>query len=480
MACITNRSPWGVFTQSSKKTLGEFSSQKKAQQFADQWAISGPVAAVEVRQMESGPWHVRIRRQGFPLVTDTFTAKRDAKDFVAIKESEMIRREFQDYRVSDKIILKDLLLRYRDNVTKKDPLGDNSEWHRLTKLARHGVAAHSITKLKPSHLAAYRDERLNGEKPVKPATVKSELDLISKVIKVARREWDLALPKNVATGEWVKRPKLGRESERVRRLETVDGFEEEKRLFAALKASRNPMLAPMVCVALETGIRRGELLRVHWSHINLEVGYITLSADITKSGYARQVPLSAMALDALKSIPRAENTRVFEGQTRDSIKCAFRRLCERAGIKDLGIHDLRHEFISRLHEDTDLRSDEMRQITGHKDDRMLERYTHLRPSHVVQRFHESKARIAQSRAEKLAQECDASARTADKDEGIAASVEGVRAITASQAKFTIQNVMRDDHGWARMMGQYPASPKMVHYSVQSAVMPKQNTAKGAS
>ncbi|MEY3446787.1 MAG: hypothetical protein RIR45_1542, partial [Pseudomonadota bacterium] len=98
MASITNRSPWGVFTQGSKKALGEFSSHKKAQQFADQWAKSEPVAAVEVRQMESGPWHVRIRRQGFPLVTDTFATKRDAKDFVAIKESEMVRREFQDYR----------------------------------------------------------------------------------------------------------------------------------------------------------------------------------------------------------------------------------------------------------------------------------------------------------------------------------------------------------------------------------------------
>ena len=239
MASITNRSPWGVFAQGSKKTLGEFPSQRKAQQFAEQWAKSGPVTSVEVRQMESGPWHVRIRRQGFPLVSDTFATKRDAKDFVAIKESEMVRREFQDYRDSDKITLKDLLLRYRDEVTKKDPLGDNAEWHRLSKLARHELAAHSITRLKPSHLAAYREERLKGEKPVKPATVKSELDLISKVIKVARREWDLALPKNVATGEWVKRPKLGRESERVRRLETVDGFEEEKRLFAALKSSRN-------------------------------------------------------------------------------------------------------------------------------------------------------------------------------------------------------------------------------------------------
>lgn len=96
MASITNRSPWGVLTSENKKPLGEFTSQKKAQQFADQWVKSGPVTGVEVRQMDSGPWHVRIRRQGFPLVSDTFATKRDAKDFVAIKESEMIRREFQD------------------------------------------------------------------------------------------------------------------------------------------------------------------------------------------------------------------------------------------------------------------------------------------------------------------------------------------------------------------------------------------------
>lgn len=479
MACITNRSPWGVFAQSSKKALGEFSSQKKAQLFADHWTKSGPVATVEVRQMESGPWHVRIRRQGFPLVSDTFATKRDAKDFVAIKESEMIRREFQDYRISDKITVKDLLLRYRDEVTKKDPLGDNAEWHRLTKLARHDLAAHSITKLKPSHLAAYRDERLKGEKPVKPATVKSELDLISKVIKLARREWDLALPKNVATSEWVKRPTLGRESERVRRLEIVGDLDEEKRLFVALKSSRNPMLAPMVCLALETGIRRGELLRVYWSHINLEVGYITLSAAVTKNGYPRQVPLSAMALDALKSIPRAQHTRVFESETRDSIKCAFRRLCERAGIKDLGIHDLRHEFISRLHEDTDLRSDEMRQITGHKDDRMLERYTHLRPTHVVQRFHESKARVAQSRSVKKGQENETSAMHPDKKDCAATSGGKVVYVTANQSQVSIENVMRDDQGWAQMMGNHTSSPDISNSGVCTAWNPKQNASKGA-
>jgi integrase len=110
-----------------------------------------------------------------------------------------------------------------------------------------------------------------------------------------------------------------------------------------------------------------------------------------------------MAIEALRKIARQENVRVFEGETRDSIKCAFKRLRDRAGLKDFGMHDLRHEFISRLHEDTDLRSDEMRQITGHKDDRMLERYTHLRPTFVVQRFHESKARFTQMRREKLEQ-----------------------------------------------------------------------------
>jgi hypothetical protein len=89
-----------------------------------------------------------------------------------------------------------------------------------------------MTALRPTHLAEYRNERL---KVVKPATVVAELSYIASVIKHARTEWDIVLPRNVATAEFVKRPKIGAEGERTRRLEKSElGASEEERLFEAL------------------------------------------------------------------------------------------------------------------------------------------------------------------------------------------------------------------------------------------------------
>jgi hypothetical protein len=94
-----------------------------------------------------------------------------------------------------------LLLRYRDEL-QVDRLADNSLQRRLGKIARHKVAEYKMTALRPTHLAEYRNERL---KVVKPATVVAELSYIASVIKHARTEWDIALPRNVATAEWVFR-----------------------------------------------------------------------------------------------------------------------------------------------------------------------------------------------------------------------------------------------------------------------------------
>lgn len=342
--------------------------------------------AVDYCQPDTGPWQARIRRVGFPEQTETFPTRKAAKVWATLREAEYHQGETVDYSEAKRTTLGQLLLRYRDALPV-DLLADNSLWHRLTKISRHPVCEYSMSLLRPTHIAQYRDERL---KVVKPATVVAELSYICSVIGHARKEWDIAIHRNVATTEYVKRPKIGADGERTRRLEKVSGeVPETQRFFKAWLEVRNPSARTFIVVALETGVRRAELLRLKWDRVFLADKYIALDAHTTKNGHARQAALSTLAINALNSLER-KGELVFEGETRDTIKCCFSRLRDRAGLTNFRMHDLRHEFTSRLFEETTLRETEIQYFTGHRDLRMLTRYSHLRPDFMMRRMEQAR------------------------------------------------------------------------------------------
>jgi integrase len=146
---------------------------------------------------------------------------------------------------------------------------------------------------------------------------------------------------------------------------------------------RNPYLLPIVRLAIETAMRQGELVSMHWTHTDLKRRTIFLAH--TKNGDSRTVPLSTDAVAVLSALPYDINGHVFPGVTTESIKKAFIRATRRAGIEDLHFHDLRHEATTRLFE-RGLNIMEVATITGHKDLRMLRRYTHLKAEDLAKRL----------------------------------------------------------------------------------------------
>jgi integrase len=166
----------------------------------------------------------------------------------------------------------------------------------------------------------------------------------------------------------VRKPKIGN-NRRDRRLQG----DEEKRLLSACREYGEP-LPSIVTIALETGMRRGEIAGLLWQHVHLDRRVIHIPE--TKNGESRDVPLSSHAVSVLKALPRNINGQVFNMRA-DSITQAFSRACKRAGIEDLRFHDLRHEATSRFFE-MGLNPMQVAAITGHKTLQMLHRYTHLR------------------------------------------------------------------------------------------------------
>ena len=106
---------------------------------------------------------------------------------------------------------------------------------------------------------------------------------------------------------------------------------------------------------------------------------------LTKNGSSREVPLSTKAAQVLARQRQRNDTPSPFPVTANGFRLAWDRLRNRAGLSDLRFHDLRHEAISRFFE-LGLNIPEVAVISGHRDPRMLFRYTHLRAEALVSRL----------------------------------------------------------------------------------------------
>jgi integrase len=128
-------------------------------------------------------------------------------------------------------------------------------------------------------------------------------------------------------------------------------------------------------------MRRGEILALDWQHIDLTAR--SAHIPITKTNTPRTIPLTTRAVSILKEAGTREG--VVFAVSADAIKGAWKRARRNTNLIGLRFHDLRHEAISRLFE-LGLNTPEVALVSGHKDPRMLFRYTHLSPGHVRDRI----------------------------------------------------------------------------------------------
>lgn len=310
-------------------------------------------------------WFAQVRRKGFAPLYKSFSSKTEAQAWAREQESKVDRNEAPvDLRGLRRLTLGDLVSRYMADITPRKR-SSYTERLRLTKMLRHQICSLRLAALEPSHLASYRDERLTQ---VKPGTIRRELSLFHHILDTAEREWGIRLGRNPVS--LITQPKLN--NARDRRLR--EG--ELERLRKAMRSSRNPLVEPIVLLAIETALRRQEILGLEWRHIDSSSR--TAHIPWSKTGKPRTIPLTAKALVILDALRRNANSeRVFPIST-NAFKLAWQRARARADIGDLRFHDLRHEAISRFCE-LGLSIPEVAVISGHRDPRMLFRYAHLRP-----------------------------------------------------------------------------------------------------
>jgi integrase len=232
-----------------------------------------------------------------------------------------------------------------------------------------------VRRLTAPAIARYEQQR---GKAVSAFTVANELAVLRHALRLAKR-WgylddvpEIVLPKKPEPRErYLTEAEIGR-------------------LLAASARSRNPYLGAIVSLALNTGMRKAEILGLEWERVDLTADY-GLSARLTlyrtKSGKPRGVPLGGDAIDALAALepdPARRTGPVFKrasGGAWGQVRTAFATAMARAGIAEFRFHDLRHTFASHYV----MRGGslyELKDILGHSDIKMSMRYSHLSPHHL--------------------------------------------------------------------------------------------------
>ena len=323
-----------------------------------------------LRKRSNGHWQARVRKANQTL-TKTFINKADAEKWAKQVEVELDKGSFVNLALAERTTFKEVIERYIIEVLPT-MRGGSADLIRLKALARRQIAKLNMVALTPQRLAQFRDERL---KDVAPATVIRELAYVSSIINHARREWGVNISNPVLM---IKKP-VGPQG-RSRVLDDV----ETTRLINALKPTgrKSIWMQPLVQLALETAMRRGELLGLRWDHIDMlrRTAYL----ELTKNGESRIVPLSTKAIEVLQNMPRSIDGRVFP-INHAAVSANFDRARRRAEIEGIRFHDLRRTAITMLaHKLPNLV--ELSAVSGHKSLAMLKRYYHPNAEQLAEKL----------------------------------------------------------------------------------------------
>ena len=312
-------------------------------------------------QVNTG-WRVQVRRKGHKSIARTFNTRVEAERWALQIESKMGVGTYTDNREALSTSLFDCLVRYAYEVVPEKK-GAKRDLYRVKFWQKEPLSMKGIGTIKQIDVAKWRDARLAAG--YSGSTVKKELALLSHVFTIAIKEWGYPITNPV---NMIRKPKSG--LARDRRLHP--GEEE-----LLIEHCESQEMRSFIILAIETAMRRSEIVGLQRKFIKGQVAHL----PDTKNGTSRSVPLSIRAMEAIATLPARIDGKVFSF-TDDCYTHSFIKLCKKAGIKDLHLHDLRHEATSRFFE-KGLDVMQVRTITGHKSLQMLSRYTHLNANNLA-------------------------------------------------------------------------------------------------
>ncbi|MCB9960877.1 MAG: site-specific integrase [Hyphomonas sp.] len=339
-------------------------------------------------KLPSGNWRAQVRRKG-RYVSQSFRRRKDAEEWALKMERRVDRGESVSARRPDDInTIADLVdLHIADMLDMRKRLR-RSKAYSLNKL-RDDIGHLRFNQLDRERIIEFAKRR--RDEGAGPVTIAMDVSYLKTIMLHASAVHGVQLDidqVNLARVALSRLGMIGKGRERNRRP-TQEELDLLIDYFEANDRQKSPM-ARIVKFAVATAMRQSEICSIEWSDVD-ERKHTVLVRDRkdprNKDGNDQRVPLvdltgyDAWQLLQEQRTNRKSKGRIFPYNSR-SVGAAFRRACQELEIEDLHFHDLRHEGTSRLFE-AGLQIEQVALVTGHKDWKMLKRYTHLSADMIV-------------------------------------------------------------------------------------------------
>ena len=287
--------------------------------------------------------------------------KRKAKTFLTKREALAWSNDQEDNGLSPVKTLHDLIERYRPIAeTHKGSVPELSRLKHLDK----AIGSKHVEHLTAAYLTDYRDNRL---KEVSQVSVRRELIILSAMFEIAVNEWQWMRSNPLKT---VRKPSPGPSRRRGVSQAEIDT------ICANLNTMRvGKQVSDMFLLAIETGMRLGELLSLKWDNVSEK--HVTLLD--TKNGDRRHVPLSIKAREIVESRRNIDTVKVFTLSNH-----VASNTFQVASINGCHFHDSRSEAITRLSKKLDVL--QLAKMIGHRDIRSLMFYYAEKPEDIADRL----------------------------------------------------------------------------------------------
>lgn len=316
-------------------------------------------------------YRVRVKRDGQTVNRFTHSIKvaREIEDAI---EGDLQRGKYGILKKRRTITLAEFWERYLPwaKSNKKTWKNDQGMYDQHLKPTFGHLPMDKITPLSIERLKSdLKKAKSRLDRPYSPATIKHVLVIIRRLFNLARK-WGLYDGQNPM--ERVSMPKV--DNTVVRFLTAA----ELGRLQATLNKWPCKETVAIIRFAMLTGFRRGEIVGLKWAQVDMDNGYVTLSAP--KGGKTVSVPVSDAAMDVLRSRERKSNY-VFpgrDGRRRYEFAGPWKRVLADAKIENFRFHDFRHNFASQL-ASGGVPVSVIQQLLTHKQIATTMKYAHLSP-----------------------------------------------------------------------------------------------------
>ncbi|MDA7857938.1 tyrosine-type recombinase/integrase [bacterium] len=331
-------------------------------------------------ERKSKNWTIRYRVNGKSR-EETFPTKKLAEDRLYKVRIEMKEGRYFDIRKRKKILFEDLAVEYKERIENDEKRGRNSTKYFIDNLLKEFRGKY-IDEITIKMVESYKDKRANeisqvSKQKVKKGTVNHDLSCLRTMLNKAKA-WGYYIKENPISKGGVELYKPSKH--RSKKL--------SKYQIGRLIECCSESVRPVVTIALNTGMRRGEILNLKWRNIQTipskdKVDNLILKTNIhveeSKNGEERYIPISPSLTNMFETIKINKSVQeddfVFEIK---DLRKSFKKALRDAELidKDIHFHDLRHIFATQYAQTPGARLRDLQYMLGHKSLAMTMRYAH--------------------------------------------------------------------------------------------------------